>query len=195
MEIEDGGMERWEKKSCTWWGELKERDKWVLSALMVRNRLIRIWQPLEKQASRNPPLRDHCLLWKGQRSRGRWLSKAGKDEAHQLETHAATAMHQGNVPPEGCEAPVKEAPVEPTVSPFALSGPGRQTSTWIIETLTLTGNGSKKGTAEFRWGLECVRDSNSPRQFPLKCSCTRPINSNWKGTTTESYQVFEMFSL
>lgn len=136
------------------------------------------------------------LALKGtERSRGRWLSKAGKDETHQLETHAATAMHQGNVPPEGCEAPVKEAPVEPTVSPFVLSGPGRQTSTWIIETLTLTGNGSKNGTAEFRWGLECVHESNSPRQFPLKCSCSSPINSNRKGTTTVSYQVFEMFSL
>ncbi len=145
-----------------------------------------------KTSIRDPPLRDHCLLWQGQRDpEGDCLSKAGKDEAHQLETHAATAVHQGDVPPEDCEAPVKEAPVEPTVSPFALSGPGRQTSTWITETLTLTGNGSKKGTAEFRWGLE----SNSARQFPLKCSRTRPINSNWKGTTTVCYQVFEMFSL
>lgn len=101
-----------------------------------------------------------------------------------MQTHAATAVHEGDEPPEGCEVPVKEAPVEPTFSLFALSGPGRQTSTWITETLTLTGNGSKKGTAEFRWGYESVRESNSPRQFPFKCSRTRPINSNWKGTTT-----------
>lgn len=195
MEIEDGGDEKVRKEKLhmmRWTKRETHTHTRVLSPLMIRNGSIRIWQPLEKTSIPWSSFERPLLALKGtERSRGRCLSKAAKDEAHQLETHDASAVHQGDRPPEGCE----EAPAEPTISPIALSGPRRQTSTWITETLTLTGNSSKKGTAEFRWGFECVRESNSPRQFPLKCSQTRPINSNWKGTTTVCYQVFEMLSL
>lgn len=117
-------------------------------------------------------LRDHCISLKGtERSRGRCLSKAGKDEAHQLGTHASSALHQGNPPPGGC--------VPCGANSLCSLCPGRQTLTWITE--THFNRKQQWNTAEFRWGIECVRESNSPRQFSLKCSCTRPINSNWKG--------------
>lgn len=63
MEIEDGGWKGEKRKAAHDEVNLKrDTHKEVLSALMIRNRLIRIQQPLEKQASHDPPLRDHRLL-------------------------------------------------------------------------------------------------------------------------------------
>lgn len=85
------GKVRKEKLHMMRWTK-RERHTGVLSALMVRNRSIRIWQPLEKQASRDPPLRDHCLLWKGQRD------PEGDDSAKQERTRHISWRHMPPLP-------------------------------------------------------------------------------------------------
>lgn len=137
MEIEDGGWKGEERKSAhDEVNQKRERYTQDLSALMIRNGSIRIRQPLEKQqASHDPPTERPLHISEGDREiQGEMSQQSRKGRG----TSVGDTRQQ-------CLAPGKSASRRLCAlrSQQSLSGPWRQTLTWITETLTLTGNSSE----------------------------------------------------